>query len=154
MRVGLDTWRLDIGGYKAGTVSKVTPTSRAVVVFTPTKASNSHHGSADINPPRICEDAHSMPASFSRIRIRGCPELCCRSQMQLGSHIALAMAEACSCRSDVTPSLGTSIGSTCVPQRRKQLNQETPHTHTHFWFFHIRKEKILSSPPLLLSLTT
>ena len=134
-------------------MSKGTPTSRAVDVFTPTKASNSHHGSADINPPRICEDAHSMPASFSRIRIRGCPELCCRSQMQLGSHIALAMAEACSCRSNVTPSLGTSIGSTCVPQRRKQLNQETT-PHTHIWFFHIRKEKIVSSPPLLLSLTT
>ena len=130
------------------------PTSRAVDVFTPTKASNSHHGSADINPPRICEDAHSIPASFSRIRIRSCPELCSRSQTQLGSHIALVMAEACSCRSDVTPSLGTSIGSTCVPQRRKQLNQETPPTHTHIWFFHIRKEKILSSPPLLLSLTT
>ena len=134
-------------------MSKGTPTSWAVDVFTPTKASNSHHGSADINPPRICEDAHSMPASFSRIRIRGCPELCCRSQMQLGSHIALAMAEACSCTSDMTSSLGTSTGSTCVPQRRKQLNQETT-PHTHIWFFHIRKEKILSSPPLLLSLTT
>ena len=134
-------------------MSKGTPTSRAVDIVIPTKASNSHHGSADINPPRICEDAHSMPASFSRIRIWGCPELCCRSQMQLGSHIALAMAEACSCRSDVTPSLGTSIGSTCVPQRRKQLNHETT-THTHIWFFHIRKEKIVSSPPLLLSLTT
>ena len=139
----IKSWHCDVG----------TPTSRAVDVFTPTKASNSHHGSADINPPRICEDAHSMPASFSRIRIRGCPELCCRSQMQLGSHIALAMAYACSCRSDVTPSLGTSIGSTCVPPKEKAIKPKRP-AHTHFWFFHIRKEKILSSPPLLLSLTT
>lgn len=125
-------------------MSKGTPTSRAVDVFTPTKASNSHHGSADINPPRICEDAHSMPASFSRIRIRGCPELCCRSQTQLGSHIALAMAEACSCRSDVTPSLGTSTGSTCVPQRRKQLNQETP-THTLLVLSHKEREDYVFS---------
>ena len=121
------------------------PTSRAVDVFTPTKASNSHHGSADINPPRICEDAHSMPASFSRIRIRGCPELCCRSQMQLGSHIALAMAEACSCTSDMTSSLGTSTGSTCVPQRRKQLNQETPPPHTHLVLSHKEREDCVFS---------
>ena len=85
-----------------------------------------------------------MPASFSRIRIRGCPELCCRSQMQLGSHIALAMAYVCSCRSDVTPSLGTSIGSTCVPQKRKQLNQETP-THTLLVLSHKEREDCVFS---------
>ena len=41
-------------------------------------------------------------ALISVLRIQHCHELCCRSQMQLGSHIAMAVASSCS--SNSTPS--------------------------------------------------
>jgi len=48
-------------------------------------------------------------ASLIGLRIQHCHEMWCRSQMQLGSCIAVAMAQAGSYSSDSTPSLGTSI---------------------------------------------
>ena len=48
-------------------------------------------------------------ASRSGLRIRSCCELWCRSQMQLGSGIALAVAWDNGYSSDSTPSLGTFI---------------------------------------------
>ena len=63
-------------------------------------------------------------ASLSGLRIWHCRELWCRSQMQLRTHIAVAVAQASSCCSDWTPSLGTSICHGCGPK-------EQTHTHTH-----------------------
>ena len=55
-------------------------------------------------------------ASLSRLRIQCCYELWCRSQMQLRSPVAVAVAVASSCSSDSTPGLGTSICCRCSPK--------------------------------------
>ena len=57
-------------------------------------------------------------ASLSGLRIQCCCELCCRSQMWLGSHVAVAVASGY--RSDWTPSLGTSICQECGPEKKKK----------------------------------
>ena len=56
----------------------------------------------------------------SGLRIQHHCELWCGSQMQLGSHVAVAVVLACSCRSDLTPSLGTSICCRCGPKKTKK----------------------------------
>ena len=48
-------------------------------------------------------------ALLSGLRIQGCHELWYRPQMWLRSGVAMAVAYARSCSSDLTPSLGTSI---------------------------------------------
>ena len=65
-------------------------------------------------------------ASLRGSRIRHCPELWCRSQMWLGSGVAVAVAGSCS--SDSTPGLGTSICWECGP---KTHTHTYTHTHTH-----------------------
>ena len=59
-------------------------------------------------------------ASLNGLRIRRCHELFCRSQILLGSNVAVAVVKASSCSSDSTSSLGTSISCTCGP---KQLSK-------------------------------
>ena len=66
------------------------------------------------NLTSINEDVGSIPG-LSGLRIQHCHEPWCRSQMQLGSHIAVAVVQAGSYRSDLTPSLGTSICFGCGP---------------------------------------
>ena len=57
--------------------------------------------------------------SVSGLGIWGCCELWCRSQMWLGSCVAVAVASAGSYSSDFqTPSLGTSIGRRCGPRKK------------------------------------
>ena len=58
--------------------------------------------------------------SLSGLRIRRCRELWCRSQPWLGSCIAVALVEAGSCNSDLTPSLGTSRCCRCGPKRKRR----------------------------------
>ena len=48
-------------------------------------------------------------ASFSGLMIKHCYELWCRSQIWLGSGVAVAVVWAGSCRSDLTLSLGNSM---------------------------------------------
>ena len=62
-------------------------------------------------------------ASLSGLRIWCCCELLCRSQMQLGSVIAMAVATAGSCSVDLTPSLGTSICCRCGPKKKKKKKE-------------------------------
>ena len=57
--------------------------------------------------------------SLSGLRIRCCRKLWCRSQMQLESRTAAAMAQGSSCSSDSTPNLGTSY-TTGVAEERKE----------------------------------
>ena len=57
-------------------------------------------------------------ALFSRLRIWHCCELWCRSQMQLGSGMAVAVTGSCSCNS--TTSLGVIMCSGCSPQKTKK----------------------------------
>ena len=59
------------------------------------------------------------PASLIGLRIQHCPELCCRSQTQLGSGIAVAVAQAASYSFNQTSSLGTSICLRCSPKKTK-----------------------------------
>ena len=62
-------------------------------------------------------------ASLNGLRILHFHELWCWSQMQLRSHVAVAVVEAGSCSSNSTPSLGTSICCRCG-QRRKEGRKE------------------------------
>ena len=59
-------------------------------------------------------------ASLSGLRIWRSRELRCRSQMRLGSRIAVAVLEARRYSSDSTPSLGTSICRECGPKKTKR----------------------------------
>ena len=40
--------------------------------------------------------------------------------MQLGAHVAVAVVQTGSCSSDLTPSLGTSMGQVCSPKNTKK----------------------------------
>ena len=59
-------------------------------------------------------------ASLPGLRIPRCHELWCRSQMRLGSHVAVAVVYAHSCSADSTPSLGTSMCYGCSPKKQKK----------------------------------
>ena len=63
-------------------------------------------------------------ASLSGLRIWHCRELWCRSQMQLGSGVAVALAEASSNSSDWTPSLGTSVCCRYGPKKTKKTKKK------------------------------
>ena len=59
-------------------------------------------------------------ASLSGLRIQHGHKLWCRSQMQLRSHVAVAVVKAHSCGSDSIPSLGTSICHRYSPKKKKK----------------------------------
>ena len=59
-------------------------------------------------------------ASISGLRIQHCCELWCRLQMRFGSRVAVAVP--CSCSSNLTPSLGTSI---CHRHGPKKTDRQT-----------------------------
>ena len=61
-------------------------------------------------------------ASLSGLRIQRCPELCCRSQVRLGSGIAVTVVQASGSSSDSTPSLGISTCHGYSPKKQKQTN--------------------------------
>ena len=75
----------------------------------------SHSGTMEMNPTSIHEDEVLSLASLSGSGIWRWGGLCCRSQMWLGAHVAVAQASSCS--SDWTPSLGTSICHRCRPKK-------------------------------------
>ena len=62
--------------------------------------------------------------SLCGLRIRRCRELWCRLQTRLGSGMAVAVVEASSCSSGLTPSLGTSICSGCGPKKTKNKKKQ------------------------------
>ena len=61
---------------------------------------------------------------FSASEIHHCRELWCRSQMWLGSRVAVAVALAGSCSSNLTPSLKTSICHECDPKKKKKRKEK------------------------------
>ena len=73
-----------------------------------------------MNPTSIHEDAGSSLALLSVLRIWRCHGLWCRSQMQLGSNIAVAVTQASSYSSNLTPSLGTSTCHGCPKKKTKK----------------------------------
>ena len=66
-------------------------------------------------------------ASLSGLRSQCCHKLWYRSQVKLGSHDVVAVAQARSYSSDTTPNLGTSICHVCSlkKQANKQTNKQT-----------------------------
>ena len=72
------------------------------------------------NPTRNHEVAGGSLVLLIELRIRICRELWCRSQTRLGSGIAVALAQACGCSSDLTPSLGTSMCHRSGPRKSKK----------------------------------
>ena len=58
------------------------------------------------------------------LRIQHCSELWCRLQTQLGSSVAVAVAQAGSNSSNWTPSLGTSMHRGCSPRRDKKKKKK------------------------------
>ena len=74
-----------------------------------------------MNPTRKHEVVGSISlASLSRLRIRCCCELWCRSQTWLGSCVALAVARGISYSSDQIPSLATSVCHGSSPRKGKK----------------------------------
>ena len=71
------------------------------------------------NITSIHEDMGSIPGLFGGLRIWHWCELSCRSQMQLQFCVAVAVMWASSCSSDSAPSLGTSIGFRCGPEKQE-----------------------------------
>ena len=76
-----------------------------------------------INLTRNHEVAGSIPGLG--LRIRRCPELWCRLQMWLGSHVAVALVWAGGYSSRWTPSLGTSMCRRSGPRKGKKTKKKS-----------------------------
>ena len=78
------------------------------------------------------------PASLSGLRIQHFHELCYRSQTGLGSSVVVAMMQAGSCSSDLTPKLETSICHGCCP-KKKNKSQHMPTLRRYRCWIHLTK---------------
>ena len=79
---------------------------------------SSHSGAAETNPTRTREVADLIP------RLAHCCELWCRSQISLGSDVAMAVVQAGSRSSNWTPGLGTSLCLRGGPKKKKKRERE------------------------------
>ena len=75
-------------------------------------------------PTRIHEVADSIPGLNQWIKIQSCCELWYRSQMRLGSRIAMAVVQASGCSSNSTPSLGISMCHRSSPKKKKEKKKK------------------------------
>ena len=71
-------------------------------------------------------------ASLRGLRNWHCRELWYRSQTQLGSYIAVAVAQSGSCSSNSTPGLGTSILCGGSPKKSKKKERKRKKNHHQF----------------------
>ena len=78
-------------------------------------------------------------ASLGGWRIWCCHELWCRSQMQLGSGVAVAVVQAGSNNSTETPSLGTSICRGCSPKKKKDKKNYIQNLSHIEYMYHMQK---------------
>ena len=90
-------------------------------------------------------------ASLSGLTIRHCRELWCRSQMWLGSHVAVAVVQAGSYSSSLTPSLGTSLWRGRSPKRPLPAKKgfKTANRCTMLVWMNVKIYLIVSSFPVL-----
>ena len=96
-----------------------------------------HHGTVEMNPTRNHTVAGSTPSLAQWVKDLSCHELWCRSQIRLGSCVAVAVVQACSYSSDWTPSLGTSIRCRCGP--KKQTNKKNVHLYRAWLLYSLFK---------------
>ena len=82
-------------------------------------------GTMEANPTSIKEDAGWSPASLSGSRIPLYHEPWCRPQTQLESQVSVAVAQASSCSSNLTPRLGSSICCRCSPKKGRKKKRKT-----------------------------
>ena len=68
-------------------------------------------------------------ALLSGLRIWSCHKLWRSSQTRLGSCVAMAVMQAGSCSSDLTPSRGTSICCGCRPKKTKKKKKKSRWDH-------------------------
>ena len=68
----------------------------------------------------IHEDVVSTSSLTQWLKDQPYYELWCRSQMPLGSSVAVAVVEASSCSSDLIPSLGSSIAASAALKKKKE----------------------------------
>ena len=73
-----------------------------------------------MNPTSIHEGVDSIPGLAQWVRILRCCELWCRSQMQHGFQVTMAVAKASSGSSASISSLGTSICHGCGLRKKKE----------------------------------
>ena len=79
---------------------------------------------------RICVGSLSL---LSGSRIWHCSEPWCRLQTWLRSGIAVAVAQAGSCNSNLAPSLGISIWCRCGPKKQKKKKKKKPGERGIWW---------------------
>ena len=101
------------------------------------------------NPTSIHEDTGLIPGLDQWIRIWHCCELWCRLQTQFGSHVAVAVVQADSYSSDLTPSLGTSVCCECGPKKTKTKQKLRLYFNFEFYnkfnMFHLFRIHFLSN---------
>ena len=71
-------------------------------------------------------DAGWIPGLTEWVKDLYCRELRCRSQMLLGSHVAVALVWAMDYSSDSPPRLGISICRGCNPKKKKKKKTNSP----------------------------
>ena len=83
-------------------------------------------GSVETNLNSIHEDAVSIPGLTQWLRIQCCCELWYRSQTQLVSHVAVALAQACSYSSDsiLAWELPYAMGEALKDKKRKKRKKK------------------------------
>ena len=79
--------------------------------------------SVETNLTGIHEDTGLIPDLAQCVKDLCCNELWCRSLIQLGSCVAVAVVQAGGYSLDLTPSLGTSICHKYSPQKIKTKNK-------------------------------
>ena len=88
---------------------------------------SSYHGSVEVNLTSILVRRRQVwsLALLSGLSIQHCCGLCCRSQMWLGSDIAMAVVQASVYSSNLTLILGSSTCRGCSPKTPKTSKQKT-----------------------------